>query len=186
MRHTSPFSVQTIALSFDRLAAQVKVQSTRGPRRQLRPNKVLITGFAGTAGVALSRFNFDLDGERGAVSSMRQTLTCLVPTLYSVSWTSEIMFRHYSTYVTKALPIQIIWRTLLVHLLVECNRADPFLWLMDQIYRKPSFIVPRLATHRESGLKATQRMPKLCSDKDAIGISEGAPLARENIRTLGV
>lgn len=52
-------------------------------------------------------------------------------------------------------------RTKDVHLFTECNLADPFLRLIDQMYRKPSFTFPKVAKYCESGLKARLWMPKV-------------------------
>ena len=61
-----------------------------------------------------------------------------------------------------------------MHLLLECNLADPFLE-MDQRNIKPSLIVPSEQSHRESGEKATDRMPKLlCSVSVLSGMSNDA------------
>jgi hypothetical protein len=57
---------------------------------------------------------------------------------------------------------------------------------MLQIYKKPSLAVPRLAKYFESGLKATQRTPKVWSGRDVKGVSDGASGAVENISTRGL
>jgi hypothetical protein len=82
-------------------------------------------------------------GEATPVSSMRQTLTCLVPA------------------VIRLVPSHAMVDTVLVHLLVECKVADPVLELMFQMYNVPSFVAPRLARYCESGLNAMQRTPKV-------------------------
>jgi hypothetical protein len=45
---------------------------------------------------------------------------------------------------------------------------------------------PKLARYRESGLKATHLIPKVCSVRIASGMSEEASFAIEKIKTLGL
>jgi hypothetical protein len=47
-------------------------------------------------------------------------------------------------------------------------------------------MLPKLARYRESGLKATHLMPKVCSVRTERGISEEASFAIEKIKTLGL
>lgn len=57
---------------------------------------------------------------------------------------------------------------------------------MLQTYKKPSLAEPKLARYRESGLKATQFTPKVWSEREVKGVSEGASAEVENIRTRGL
>jgi hypothetical protein len=57
---------------------------------------------------------------------------------------------------------------------------------MCQMYRKPSFADPRLARYLESGLKAMQFTPKVCSESDVRGVSEGASEEVEKTSTRGL
>jgi hypothetical protein len=54
------------------------------------------------------------------------------------------------------------------------------------MYRKPSFADPRLARYLESGLKAMQFTPKVCSESDVRGVSEGASEEVEKTSTRGL
>jgi hypothetical protein len=57
---------------------------------------------------------------------------------------------------------------------------------MLQMYRKPSVEKPKLARYRESGLKARQLTPMVCSGRDVRGVSEGTSEAVEKMRTRGL
>jgi hypothetical protein len=74
----------------------------------------------------------------------------------------------------------------LTHLLLACSVAAPVRELMCQMYKKPSLDEPKLARKRESGLKATQLTPKLWSERDVRGVSEGESAEAENISTRGL
>ena len=58
--------------------------------------------------------------------------------------------------------------------------------LMLQMYKKPSLEEPRLARYFESGLKAKQLTPKVWSERDVRGVSEGASEDVEKMRTRGL
>lgn len=73
-----------------------------------------------------------------------------------------------------------------VHLFAECNLADPFLRLIAQMKRNPSFGLPRVAKYWESGLNARLHTPNVCSFKIDSGTSGKASFAVEKIRTRGL
>ena len=165
-RQTSPDSEHTMALFASTATTAVNVSSIIGPSRQLRPGRILckLLGVLGDSGPDSS-----LSAEEVAAQpSTRQTLTCLVPT------------------VTMLLPIHTIWQMLLVHLLLECNAAAPFLLLMAQTYRKPSLAAPKLARNCEFGLNATDRRPKVWSGRQVSGASDEDSFEVENISTRGL
>jgi hypothetical protein len=73
-----------------------------------------------------------------------------------------------------------------VHLFTECSLADPFLRLMCQMKRNPSFGLPRVAKYCESGLNARLHTPNVCSVRIDSGTSGKASFAVENIKTRGL
>jgi hypothetical protein len=77
-------------------------------------------------------------------------------------------------------------RTLLVHLLLECSRADPVREFIAQTNKKPSLIEPKDARYLESGLNRTHLMPNVCSGKIVRGRSGNASSAVEKMRTRGL
>jgi hypothetical protein len=91
-----------------------------------------------------------------------------------------------ATYVTSDWPTQHMSRMNDVHLFAECNLAEPFLRLIAQIKRNPSFMVPKVARYVESGLKARLRTPNVCSESMESGTSGEASLAVEKIKTRGL
>jgi hypothetical protein len=101
--HTAPVSVQMIASFSDMLVMQVKLESTRLPRRQFLPGSAI--------GV-----------EPAAESGSLQTLMCRVPTLKSIYQSVAAIISggpEYFTYVIIHRPIQHMSRTKDVHLFVE-------------------------------------------------------------------
>lgn len=74
---------------------------------------------------------------------------------------------------------------MLVHLLLECSFAAPFLGFIAHTCKKPSFIDPSVARKSESGLKATAFTPYVCSLKIERGDSD-EDCCRQNISTLGL
>jgi hypothetical protein len=64
--------------------------------------------------------------------------------------------------------------------------AAPVRELMCQTYKKPSLAEPKVARKRESGLKATQFTPKVWSDREVRGVSEGASDEAEKMSTRGL
>lgn len=90
------------------------------------------------------------------------------------------------TYVTRLCPVQPMWRTMLMHLFVECSLADPVFRLTAHTKRKPSFTSPRVARYWELGLKETLRTPTVCSVRIDRGISGDASFAVEKIKTRGL
>jgi len=74
----------------------------------------------------------------------------------------------------------------LTHLLLACSVAAPVRGLICHTYRKPSLDEPKLARKRESGLKATQFTPKVWSESEVSGVSEGASGAAEKMSTRGL
>lgn len=116
-------------------------------------------------------------------SSTCQTLMCLVPMLGR----SETGKPHEQlTYVTSVPPTQAICLMVVVHLLLACRVATPFLELTFQMYKNPSFTSPKVARNFELGLKATCRIPKVCSEMMVRGLSVWAVLLVENNSTRGL
>lgn len=146
----------TASLS-EMLAMQVKVLSPKLPKRQFLP----VSG----DGELITSLNFALTGDD---TSTLHALICLMPT------------------VTTLLPTKHIPLTTEVHLLVECNFAEPVFELTAQTLRNPSLISPRVARYCESGLNAILLTPKLCSVKTAKGASFEESGAVENINTRGL
>lgn len=165
-RQRAPSSVPTTASLSDIPATQVNTQVPNDPRRQFRPE----SAFGARLGepMAGSAFRRDFDGDTGLVSGRRHTFTCRTPT------------------VTRLCPAQPMWRTMLMHLFVECSLADPVFRLTAHTKRKPSFTSPRVARYWELGLKETLRTPTVCSVRIDRGISGDASFAVEKIKTRGL
>lgn len=95
------------------------------------------------------------------------------------------LFARSRTYVMMLFPIQPISLITLVHLLLECSLAAPFLVFIVQTWRKPSFNVPKLARNFVSALNAKARTPYVCSFRIERGVSDDV-CCRQNMRTLGL
>lgn len=81
-------------------------------------------------------------------------------------------------------PIQAIAWTVDIHLLLECNRAAPFLEI-DHRNTKPSCTVPKEQSQRVSGENARESRPKLCSFSIVSGTSDPSSVI-EKILILGL
>jgi hypothetical protein len=161
MRQISPLSDATMAFDGPIATTLVKVTSRSASRRQFRPASVLCAELERKV-ESLCRGLEARAVEFG--SSIRQTLTCLVPTLHLISPMSNSEYRSeemWNTHVTRLFPIHAIRLIELVHLLLACRIAAPVRGLMLHTYKNPSLAVPRLARYCESGLNATQRTPKV-------------------------
>jgi hypothetical protein len=80
-RHNAPESVPTTTSDSEMLMALVKVLSANVPKTQFLP----VSAFGDVELGACSAFERDLDGDTGLTSESLQILTCLTPTLESVS-----------------------------------------------------------------------------------------------------
>lgn len=152
---------------------------------QFLPERAFGAGFGD--GAAPSIFKRVFVGETGRDGGSLQTLTWRTPVLGECQL--KIPYAKSSsrkTYVTKDWPTQHISRTKDVHLFTECSLAEPFLKLIDQMNRKPSFTFPSVARYCESGLNARLCMPKVWSERMDRGTSGRASRAVEKIKTRGL
>jgi len=99
-------------------------------------------GLPGGAVAVLSISSRVLDGDMGVAFSTLHTLACRVPILITL-WPNQ---------VTKLT---------LLHLLLECNLAEPFFGLIEYISIKASYVLPKVQSQRESRENATAETPKL-------------------------
>src|SRR5262245_49495657 len=119
MRQISPLSEATMALDGATATTLVNLASSKLSRRQFLPGNVLCVPWE-RKDTSLCRALESLGVE--LESSMRQTLTCLVPTLDGIS-SKDLCRTRSVTHVMRLDPIQAIRLMLLVHLLLACSVA---------------------------------------------------------------